>query len=157
MIRNDCAQWPSRTGCARPSTEVDEPGPGAEPFLLDSIALIGGLGERSRDAVIVSGSHGGVSAAEFVVDHPHRPRIVFYNDAGIGKDGAGIAGLSMLQAIGVAACAYAHHSARIGEARDGYRHGVISHVNRLAASLGIGAGQRVDEMVQRLLAPPVSR
>ena len=136
---------------------MDKPAPGGEPFLLDSIALIGALGERSRDAVIVSGSHGGVSAAEFVVDHPHRPRIVFYNDAGIGKDSAGIAGLSMLQAIGVAACAYAHQSARIGEARDGYRHGVISHTNPLASRLGISAGQRVAEIVQRLLTPPVRR
>ena len=132
-------------------------GADSQPFLLDSIALIGGLGERSRDAVVVSGSHGGVSAAEFVVDHPHRPRIVFFNDGGIGKDAAGIAGLPLLQAIGVAACAYSHESARIGEARDGYCNGVILHTNPLAASLGICAGQRVFSQAERLLERPVKR
>ena len=66
------------------------------PVLLDSIALVSTLGEHSANTVIVSGSHGGVSAASFVVDHPYRPMIVFFNDAGIGKDSAGIAGLAML-------------------------------------------------------------
>lgn len=101
--------------------------------LLDSIALVATLGHASAGAVIVSGSHGGVSAASFVVDHPHRPRVVFFNDAGIGKDRAGIAGLSMLEAIGVAACAYSHESARIGEAADGLAHGVVSHLTRAPA------------------------
>jgi hypothetical protein len=107
------------------------------PVLLDSIALVSTLGEHSADTVIVSGSHGGVSAASFVVDHPHRPLIVFFNDAGIGKDDAGIAGLPMLEAIGVAGCAYSHLSARIGEAADGLASGVVSHVNAPARAMGI--------------------
>jgi hypothetical protein len=117
------------------------------PVLLDSIALVSTLGEHSADTVIVSGSHGGVSAASFVVDHPHRPLIVFFNDAGIGKDGAGIAGLPMLEAIGVAGCAYSHLSARIGEAADGLASGVVSHVNAPARAMGIQAGDRVAAIV----------
>jgi len=122
------------------------------PELLDSIALVSTLGARSAGSVIVSGSHGGVSAASFVVDHPHRPLVVFFNDAGIGKDRAGIAGLSMLEAIGVAGCAYSHHSARIGEAADGWAHGVISHLNDTARGLGIQPGDRVEAVVAALLA-----
>jgi len=121
------------------------------PELLDSIALVSTLGTRSAGSVIVSGSHGGVSAASFVVDHPHRPLVVFFNDAGIGKDRAGIAGLPMLEAIGVAGCAYSHHSARIGEAADGWAHGVISHLNDTARGLGIQPGDRVDAVVAALL------
>lgn len=123
-----------------------------EPDLLDSIALVSTLGRASAGAVIVSGSHGGVSAASFVVDHPHRPLAVFFNDAGIGKDGAGIAGLPMLEAIGVAGCAYSHQSARIGEAADGLAHGVVSHVNARARALGIREGEPVQTVVAALLA-----
>jgi hypothetical protein len=123
-----------------------------EPVLLDSIALVSTLGRDSAGAVIVSGSHGGVSAASFVVDHPHRPLAVLFNDAGIGKDGAGIAGLPMLEAIGVAGCAYSHQSARIGEAADGLAHGVVSHVNAQARALGIREGERVQAVVTALLA-----
>ena len=122
------------------------------PDLLDSIALVATLGRASAGAVIVSGSHGGVSAASFVVDHPHRPRIVFFNDAGIGKDRAGIAGLPMLEAIGVAACAYSHESARIGEAADGLAHGVVSHLNAGARALGIREGDRVQSVVDTLIS-----
>ena len=122
------------------------------PDLLDSIALVATLGRASAGAVIVSGSHGGVSAASFVVDHPHRPRIVFFNDAGIGKDRAGIAGLPMLEAIGVAACAYSHESARIGEAADGLAHGVVSHLNAGARALGIREGDRVQSVVDALIS-----
>jgi hypothetical protein len=122
------------------------------PDLLDSIALVATLGRASAGAVIVSGSHGGVSAASFVVDHPHRPRIVFFNDAGIGKDRAGIAGLPMLEAIGVAACAYSHESARIGEAADGLAHGVVSHLNAGARALGIREGDRVQGVVDALIS-----
>jgi hypothetical protein len=123
------------------------------PVLLDSIALVSTLGEHSANTVIVSGSHGGVSAASFVVDHPHRPMIVFFNDAGIGKDSAGIAGLAMLEAIGVAGCAYSHVSARIGEAADGLANGVVSHVNAPARAMGIQAGDRVAALVAARCGP----
>lgn len=126
------------------------------PVLLDSIALVSTLGEHSADTVIVSGSHGGVSAASFVVDHPHRPLIVFFNDAGIGKDDAGIAGLPMLEAIGVAGCAYSHLSARIGEAADGLASGVVSHVNAPARAMGIEAGDRVAAIVAARCGPPAA-
>ena len=42
-------------------------------------------------------------------------RAAVFNDAGIGLDDAGIAGLSRLQSIGMAAVAVSHASARIGD------------------------------------------
>jgi hypothetical protein len=56
----------------------------------------------------------------------------------------------MLQQVGVIAAAYAHRSARIGEAADGLAHGVISYVNALGAQAGLAAGQTVREQVARL-------
>jgi hypothetical protein len=54
---------------------------------------------------VVSGSHRGTSAAQFVLDvgGSAYPDLVIYNDAGVGKNGAGIAALDMLERAGVAA------------------------------------------------------
>ena len=72
-------------------------------------------------------------------------RLAVFNDAGIGKDGAGIAALALLQTQGVAACAVAHDSARIGEARSTLDDGVVSCTNEAAARLGARAGQRLRD------------
>lgn len=118
-----------------------------ELFVVDSIAV---AEPAMAGAVVVCGSHGGVSAARYVLALPDKPLAVFFNDAGVGKDEAGIVGLAMLQAVGVIAATYSHTSARIGEAADGLDHGVISHVNALGAQRGLTAGQRVHEQVARL-------
>jgi hypothetical protein len=89
--------------------------------------------------VVVSGSHGGLSAARYALQA--RPHLVVFNDAGIGKDGAGIAALDWLQQHGVAALAVAHHSARIGEAASTWQDGLISAANEAAQALGARAGQ----------------
>lgn len=109
-------------------------------LLLDSIAHID---HTARDRVVVSGSHGGVSAAQFVLDAPHAPRLVMFNDAGVGKDQAGIAALTMLQAAGIACACYRHDSACIGQAQDALDHGVIGHINPKAQALGLRVGDTV--------------
>ena len=62
----------------------------------------------------VSGSHGGISSAQYALTA--RPLIAVFNDAGVGKDEAGLAALPFLQGHAIAACTVAHTSARIGEA-----------------------------------------
>ncbi len=115
--------------------------------LLDTITAIDA---GCADGVIVSGSHGGVSSTGFVLRAPVRPHAVFFNDAGIGKERAGVVALELLDAIGVACATYSHDSARIGEARDGHECGVISQVNARAGSAGIRVGQTVREAVRML-------
>jgi hypothetical protein len=110
-------------------------------ILLDSITAIDA---SALDAVIVSGSHSGRSSTGFAIDNPERPRIVFFNDAGVGKDNAGIYCLEATQALDLACACYAHASARIGEAQNGYSHGVVSFVNPLAAKLGVVVGMSVS-------------
>jgi hypothetical protein len=109
-------------------------------ILLDSITAIDA---SALDAVIVSGSHGGRSSTGFAIDNPERPRIVFFNDAGVGKDNAGIFCLEAMQAMHLACACYTHTSARIGEAQDGYSQGVVSFVNPLAATLGVSVGMSI--------------
>ena len=106
--------------------------------------------------VLVTGSHGAVYAANLAARAGSRAAI--FNDAGIGKDGAGIAGLAYLQGLGMAAAAVAHDTARIGDAGDAWARGTIGHVNGRAAALGCAIGQPCAEAARNLRAatPPES-
>lgn len=112
------------------------------------------LPPEARGAVLVVGSHGGIIAAYLAAIAG--ARAVICNDAGVGKDAAGIAGLAYLAAIGTAAAAVAHTSARIGDGTDALERGVVSHANALAASLGVAAGMRCREAAERLRAAPLA-
>jgi hypothetical protein len=119
-----------------------------DPLLLvDSITEAIGPG---AGRLVVSGSHGGISAGRFAVQAG--VRLAVFNDAGVGLDDAGIAGLALLQDAGIAGCTVSHHSARIGEARSTLDDGVISHVNEAAAALGARPGLRLRDSIDRLLA-----
>jgi len=113
--------------------------------LVDSITE---LGPGDRGCVAVSGSHGGTSSARYAI--AARPLLSVFNDAGGGKDGAGIAGLALLQAQGLAGCTVAHHSARIGDARSTLDDGIISHANACATRLGLQPGQPCRPAVTRI-------
>ena len=115
-------------------------------LLVDSITQ---LEPGDAGAVAVSGSHGGVSSAQYALAVPLR--LAVFNDAGIGKDEAGVAALVLLQAAGRAAVTVAHDSARIGDARDHWNHGVISRVNAAAAAMGFAAGQDLRAAILRFL------
>ena len=116
--------------------------------IVDSITQLGG---RDRGCVAVSGSHGGVSSARYAV--AARPLLSIFNDAGGGKDDAGLAALGLLQAQGLAACTVAHASSRIGDAQSTLDDGIINHVNAAAARMGIAAGQRCVDVVATIRNP----
>lgn len=113
--------------------------------VVDSITE---LGPADAGSVAVSGSHGGVSSARYAI--AARPLLSVFNDAGVGLDQAGIAALAMMQAVGLAACTVGHHSARIGFAASTLEDGIVSHVNLLAAALGVrvGIGLREQPIVR---------
>jgi hypothetical protein len=117
--------------------------------LLDSVAAVE---PRHRGLLVVTGSHGGASAAAYAARV--RAWLYVFNDAGIGKDAAGIAALAVLDTNGQAAIAVAHTSARIGEAADTWAGGTISHVNAAAARLGLAPGQRLCTMLKEGALPP---
>jgi hypothetical protein len=111
--------------------------------VVDSITE---LGPGDAGCIAVSGSHGGISSARFAL--ATRPLLVVFNDAGIGRDDAGIAALAFLQGHGIAAATVAHTSACIGQARSTLEHGVVNHLNALAGALGLAAGQACALAVQ---------
>jgi hypothetical protein len=117
--------------------------------VVDSITE---LGPRDAGCLAVSGSHGGISSARYAL--AARPRLSIFNDAGVGKDEAGLAALPFLQSHGLAACTVAHDSARIGEAQSTLDEGIVSHVNALAQALGVVVGQRCELVIDTLMAPP---
>jgi len=106
----------------------------------------------ARGRVVVCGSHGGayvglLAAAAGV-------RAVILNDAGIGRDEAGIAGLPVCADHGVAAAAVSHATCRIGDAGDTWARGTISAANALAAACGVVPGVTAREAAVRLAAAP---
>src|SRR5882724_12022379 len=104
--------------------------------IADSITRVG---PEAAGAVVVNASHGGVYAAYLAVKL-HAAAAIF-NDAGVGRDRAGIGGLDYLEEFGVAAATVGHDTARIGDSADMMACGVVTHANGLAASLGVSPGQ----------------
>ena len=81
--------------------------------IMDSITKVT---PDDAGANVVSASHGGASSGEFALEVPLSS--VFFNDAGVGKEGAGIAALATLEARGIAAGTVSHESAKIGDSQD---------------------------------------
>ena len=131
--------------------QVVAAGPGGRIVAMDTITAVT---PDDAGCVAVSGSHGGVSSGAYALAVPLK--LAVFNDAGVGKQGAGIAALAMLQALGRAGAAVSHHSACIGDAHDSWQHGVISHLNAQAAALGLKPGDRLCQVLPALvgLAPP---
>jgi len=115
--------------------------------VMDSVSYVT---EANRSGIIISGSHGGTSSAGYAIDAA--AGAVFFNDAGCGKNGAGIRGLGLLQQHGIIAAAVDHRTAEIASGADTYEHGVISHVNGCAERAGLQKGMRVRDAVERLRA-----
>jgi hypothetical protein len=122
-------------------------------WALDSASLV--LPEHGT-AIVVTGSHGGLLGGRAETALKYDVLGALYNDAGIGKDAAGVSRLPALDARGIAAATVSAASARIGDARSSYQDGIVSRVNARAAALGLRAGVGAREFVtglRRALAP----
>ena len=114
---------------------------------MDSARYVDSRNE-GRDVVVPS-SYLGVLPARLIA--PHRPRAVIAHDGCIGKDGAGIAGLWYLEALGIPAAAADGMTAELGNGIDLYETGMISRVNILAERAGVSEGMSVKEAALVLL------
>ena len=103
---------------------------------------------EARENVVVCGSHGGRYPAYLAARAGLRA--VIFNDAGVGRDGAGIASLALLGQGGMAAACVSHMSARIGEPSDMLARGVISHANGPAHTAGVKAGMSCRDAAECL-------
>jgi hypothetical protein len=104
-------------------------------LIADSITRVA---TEAEGAVVVNGSHGGIYAA--YVAAKLRVAAAVFNDAGVGRDEAGIAGLDYLAALGIPAAAVGHDTARIGDGSDMIERGIITHANSPAVALGCQPG-----------------
>lgn len=119
--------------------------PSVPILVMDSITK---LAANAAGSVAVAGSHGGVYAAYLAARG--KLRGVILNDAGIGLEEAGIAGLGYLDALGIAAAAVDYRTARIGDGADMMARGIISRVNAAAAALGCTVGERCPASAERM-------
>jgi hypothetical protein len=116
-------------------------------WALDSASLI--LPEH-KEGIVVTGSHGGLLGGRPETALKYDVRGVLYNDAGIGKDGAGVSRLPALNARGIPAATVSAASARIGDARSTFEDGIVSRINKSAAALGLRAGTSARDFVAGL-------
>ncbi|GAB3904342.1 hypothetical protein [Microbispora bryophytorum] len=115
--------------------------------ILDSASLIG---PDAAGSVAVTGSHGGLPGRRAARALKHPARFAAFNDAGVGKDQAGIARLEVLDSHGVPAVTVRHDSAEIGDGSSTLRSGVVSYANSLAIRSGARAGASLIEVIRRL-------
>ncbi len=116
-------------------------------IVLDSVTH---LTPDHRGAVVYAASHGGTYAAAYAA--AKGVAAVILNDAGIGRERAGIAGLDLLGDLGVPAATVSHTTARIGDGRHGVAQGTLSAVNAPAAALGLVAAMTCRDALERLAA-----
>lgn len=122
--------------------------------LPESVILLDSLGDIQPDntnPILVCASHCGDNGAFARKLKNCHVKAVFLNNAGIGKNQAGISGLSYYEAENILACAVSHNSAEIGVAADTWESGMISHTNTLAQEAGIQPGDSVQEAVARII------
>ena len=114
-----------------------------EILLADSITHV--VHPSDSGKVVICGSHGGYSAAILTLQR-HIKGVIF-NDAGGGKERAGVAGLDILNQYGVPAAAVDAFTARIGIAGETEK-GIVSYANTLAQSAGVRIGSIAENAAQ---------
>jgi hypothetical protein len=120
----------------------------AKPAPILTADSITRIGAEAGNAVVVNGSHGGVYAAYLAAKLGVAAAI--FNDAGVGRDHAGIAGLDYLARLGIPAGAVGHMTARIGDGADMMARGIVTHANALAVALGCRPGIACREAAEGL-------
>lgn len=105
--------------------------------------------DKNNGDVLVCGSHCGANVGQIAATK--KIGAMIGNDAGMGKNNAGIAGLAICDAHDIPAAAVASMSAVIGSGVSTYEEGKVSAVNGLAARLGVSEGMSAKEAADRFL------
>ncbi|HRZ98897.1 MAG TPA: hypothetical protein P5084_15180, partial [Paludibacter sp.] len=104
------------------------------------------LNGNNAGDIVVCGSHGGLSAGEYA--QKRRVKAVFFNDAGIGKNNAGVKSLDSLSDAGILACPVDCMSAEIFNGQDVLDNGIITVCNQLAKTRNINEKMTVKEAIK---------
>jgi uncharacterized protein YunC (DUF1805 family) len=111
--------------------------------VTDSITF---LDNSNTGDILVCGSHGGVSAGHYA--QKFQLKAVFFNDAGIGKNNAGIKSLDSLSDAGILACTVDCMSAEIFNGCNTLENGIITVCNQLATNKKIKEKMTVKEAIR---------
>jgi len=107
------------------------------------------IDENNKNDVVVDGSHFGLNVGQMALQAGIQGMIG--NDAGMGLDDAGIAGIKFLEKYNTPAAAVSCMSAQIGNGTSTYEEGEISVVNEVAGKLGITIGMSAREAADKML------
>lgn len=140
----------SRPEALRPGSEghVVESARGGRRIVSMQSAYFVAESNRKTD-VVVNGSFVGVWPARFMA--VHAPRAIVGVDCGIGKDGAGIAGLWYLEALGIPAVAADVMTVELLNGADVLRRGIVSRHNYLAGDCGVVERMPITQAADLLL------
>lgn len=105
--------------------------------------------QNNKRDIIMTGSHGGRVGSRPAVKYP--VAAAFYNDAGVGKEKAGISRLTWLEENHIYGATVDADTARIGIGLETYELGIVSHVNALTESIGVRPGISAQEAAQIIL------
>lgn len=107
------------------------------------------IDERNKNDVVVNGSHFGINVGKMALKAGILGMIG--NDAGIGLDNCGIAGMKVLENLDIPAATVSCMSAFIGNGTSTYEEGIISATNKTAENIGITAGMSAKEAADKIL------
>jgi hypothetical protein len=120
---------------------------GRHVIATDSIAF--GTDEDSKRNVLVTAGHTGRSAVPYLLRC--NPWGFICSDGGRGMDDSGIAGLTIVEASGLAGATVDAKLARMGSGLSHYHDGVISAANSHARVRGVKIGMAAEEAASLLL------
>jgi uncharacterized protein YunC (DUF1805 family) len=107
-------------------------------------------GDRARDVFCV-GTPVDTTMTVHMYNHRILPRGVIGSDGGFGRGQMAIAGLHILQDMGIACAGVSHLSAELGNARSIHADGIISVANARAEQLGIREGMAARDAAALML------
>jgi len=119
---------------------------GQKIVVADSVTAVN---DENKGDVLVCGSHCGANVGQIAVAGSISAMIG--NDAGMGRNDAGISGFDICDTHGIPVAAVASMSAMIGSGMSTYEEGTISAVNVKAAKLGVSKGMSAKQAADRFL------
>ncbi|WP_430332829.1 hypothetical protein [Rhodococcus sp. ACT016] len=116
---------------------------GRKIVVMDSMSQVE-TGDGGR--ILVAASNGGQESGRLAIEIDCA--LAVFNDAGIGKESAGISGIVAMGEAGIPGAAVGHDSAEISNGMDMWHNGVLSYVNGPAYEAGLRVGDTVRSGVR---------
>ncbi|MEI7783021.1 MAG: hypothetical protein WCK08_01455 [Betaproteobacteria bacterium] len=130
-------------------TVMETAADGRQVVCTDSIAFA--LPEDVRNVLVTAG-HTGRSAVPYLLKA--KPHGFICSDGGKGREDAGMAGLALVEAEGLAGATVDARRARMGDGLSSYHDGIISACNALARAAGVQVGMPAAQAASLLLRRP---